>query len=248
MAQLPELTIVLVHGAFADASSWTSVIRELHDDGPTVTAIAHPLRGLADDSAYVASLVHQIDGPVVLVGHSYGGMVITQAADGLANAVALVYVAAFIPDIGESIDDINASYPATATPPDIRPQNFPTAHGAAVELLISPASFPAAFAADLPLDTSSVLAVTQRPPALACFQERAARAAWTHLPSWALIATDDQMINPDAERAMASRAGSQCSEVSASHAVALSQPAAVADIIREATRAVHSAPAATAAR
>jgi pimeloyl-ACP methyl ester carboxylesterase len=232
-------TIVLVHGAFADASSWNPVIAELQRDGRAVHALANPLRGLNGDAAYVASAVQHVDGPVVLVGHSYGGMVITQAAAGTPNVAGLVYVAAFIPEVGESIGDINAAYPQTGSPPDLQPATYPIAGQVepGVELTISQETFPVSFAADLPIETTRVAAAAQRPPSVACFGEPATETAWRSIPSWALVATADQMIHPDAERAMAARAGATTVEVDASHAVALSQPRAVADVIRSAIAA-----------
>jgi pimeloyl-ACP methyl ester carboxylesterase len=228
-------TVLLVHGAFADGSSWQGVVAELQADGIPVRALAPPLRGLYADAAYVAHAAAQVDGPVLLVGHSYGGMVITEGAATAANVTGLVYVAAFIPEVGESLTGISARYPATAGAPVLE-ASYPGQDGGApqVELSISAQTFPAAFAADLPVDVARVAAATQRPPAIACFEQPATRTAWRELPSWAVVATADQMIHPDAQHDMAARAGAAATDVEASHAVTLSQPGAVADAIRRA--------------
>lgn len=230
-------TVLLVHGAFADGSSWRGVIAELQADGIPVRALAHPLRGLYADAAYVAHAAAQVDGPVLLVGHSYGGMVITECATTAGNVTGLVYVAAFIPDLGESLTSINARYPATPAAPEVE-TSYPGPDGRAdsVELAVSVETFPTAFAADLPIEEARVAAVTQRPPTVACFEQPTTRTAWRELPSWAVIATGDQMIHPDAQHDMATRAGAAATSVDASHAVALSRPDVVADAIRRAVR------------
>ena len=233
-------TVVLVHGGFADASFWAPVIRELQASNLPVLAPANPLRGLASDAEYVASVVNQIDGPVLLVGHSYGGAVISVAGAAADNVVGLVYVAAFVLDEGESFGEIFQQFGETPLVDAVRPSNYPLAGGGtAVELTIAPELYRSAFAADLPSDLTEVLAVSQRPFA-AIFEDRAQAAAWKSLPSWAVVATADNAIPPDAERHMAARAGAQTIEVDASHSIALSQPAAVADLIRTAVAAVSS--------
>jgi pimeloyl-ACP methyl ester carboxylesterase len=233
-------TVVLVHGGFADASYWTLVIRELQARGLPVLAPPNPLRGLALDAEYVASFVNQIDGPVLLVGHSYGGAVISVAGATIENAVGLVYVAAFILDEGESFGEIFAGFPDTPLREALRPGTYPlTDGGTAVELSIAPELYQSAFAADLPTEQTDVLAVMQRPFA-AIFEERARAAAWKSLPSWAIVATADNAIHPDAERHMARRAGAQTIEVDASHSIALSQPTAVVDLIQTAVTATSS--------
>lgn len=231
-------TVLLVHGAFADGTSWRGVIAQLQADGVPVRALAHPLRGLYADAAYVAHVAAGVDGPVLLVGHSYGGMVITECAAEAPNVTGLVYVAAFIPELGESLASINARYPATTTGPRLLEGTYPAAGDGEtqVELSISTESFPAAFAADLPPEVARVAAATQRPPALACFEQPATRTAWRELPSWAVLAAADQMIHPDAQRDMAERAGAAVASVDASHAVALSQPGVVATAVRRALR------------
>ena len=241
-------TVLLVHGAFADGSSWRGVLTELQADGIPVRALAHPLRGLYADAAYVAHAAAQIDGPVLLVGHSYGGMVITEDAAAAGNVTGLVHVAAFTPEVGESLSSINARYPAGAGAPVLEASS-PGLNGGAeqVELSISAESFPVAFAADLPLEVARV-AATQRPPTNPCFEQSATRTAWRELPAWAVVATADQMIHPDAQRDMADRAGATTTSVEASHAVALSQPRAVTDAIHRALRVTMPATTASSSR
>jgi pimeloyl-ACP methyl ester carboxylesterase len=231
-------TVVLVHGGFADASFWVPVIQELQASDLPVLAPANPLRGLEHDAEYVASVVRQIDGPVLLVGHSYGGAVISVAGAAAPNVVGLVYVAAFALDEGESFAEIFERFGPTPLIDAVRPSNYPVADGGtAVELTIASELYQSAFAADLPSDVTEVLAVSQRPFA-AIFDDRAQAAAWKTLPSWAIVATADNAIPPDAERSMAARAGAQTIEVDASHSIALSQPKAVADLIRIAAAGV----------
>jgi pimeloyl-ACP methyl ester carboxylesterase len=207
-----------------------------------VLAPANPLRGLAHDAEYLASYVNQIDGPVLLTGHSYGGAVISVAGASTPNAVGLVYVAAFALDEGEAFSEIFAQFGDTPLVGAVRPSNYPLADGGtAVELTIAPELYQEAFAADLSSDTTRVLAVSQRPFA-AIFDDRALAAAWKTLPSWAVIATADNAIPPDGERHMAKRAGAQTIEVDASHSIALSQPTAVAELIRTAVEATSTAP------
>jgi pimeloyl-ACP methyl ester carboxylesterase len=233
-------TVVLVHGGFADASYWVPVIRELQASDLPMLAPANPLRGLASDAEYIASFVNQIDGPVLLVGHSYGGAVISVAGAATSNAVGLVYVAAWVLDEGESFGDIYERFGKTPLLDAVRPSNYPLPGGdTAVELSIVPELYQAAFAADLPSDVTEVLAVSQRPFA-AILEDRAQAAAWKTLPAWAVVATGDKAIPPDAERHMAVRAGAQPIEVDASHSIALSQPKAVADLIRTAVTAVST--------
>ena len=202
-------TVVLVHGGFADASFWVPVIKDLQAHDVPVLAPPNPLRGLAHDAEYIASYVNQVDGPVLLVGHSYGGAVISVAGASTPNAVGLVYVAAFALDEGESFADIFAKFGDTPLLSSVRPSNYPLPNGqTAVELTIRPELYRSAFAADLPSEETDVLAVSQRPFA-AIFDDRAQAAAWKTLPSWAIVATSDKAIPPDAERHMAQRAGAQ---------------------------------------
>jgi pimeloyl-ACP methyl ester carboxylesterase len=209
--------------------------------GLPVLAPPNPLRGLASDAAYIAGFVRQIDGPVLLVGHSYGGAVISVAGADADNVVGLVYVAAFILDEGESFGEVFAGFPPTPLGEALRPGTYPLAGGkTAVEFTIAPESYRAAFAADLPAEETEALAVMQRPFA-AIFEDRAQAAAWKRLPSWAVVATADNAIHPDAERHMARRAGAETIEVDASHSIALSQPGAVTELIATAVKATSGA-------
>ncbi|WP_433236886.1 alpha/beta fold hydrolase [Actinomadura nitritigenes] len=241
MAEKAVPTVVLVHGAFADAASWSGVIAELQGDGIPVVAPPNPLRGLASDAAYVASVAAQIDGPVVLVGHSYGGAVITVAGT-TGNVVGLVYVAAYVLEEGESLGELQDRFPGSPLGANLKQATYPVEGGGpAVELTIAPEAFPEVFAADVPGDVTRVLAVAQRPLAAAAFTEKASAAAWKTRPSWALVAAADQAINPDVERFGAKRAGATVLEVDGgSHAVAVSRPKDVADLIREAVRATSA--------
>jgi pimeloyl-ACP methyl ester carboxylesterase len=178
-------TVVLVHGAFADASSWNGVVTRLQRKGYTVLAPANPLRGLASDSAYIASFVHQIQGPVLLVGHSYGGAVITNAATGAGNVVGLVYVAAFAPDEGERLLDVEAGSKDSVLNTALVPLQYPTGVGSetALEFAINPERFHDVFAADLPAQQAAVMAATQRPAAALAFSDPSGPPAWRSLPS-----------------------------------------------------------------
>jgi pimeloyl-ACP methyl ester carboxylesterase len=230
--------VLLVHGAFADASSWAGVIPALQAAGMEVLAPANPLRGLAADAAYLTSVAAETDGPVLLVGHAYGGAVITTAGAQTGNVVGLVYIAAFALDAGESILDIGARFPQSSLPLALRPVTYPHGGAVGVELYIKRDAFPEVFAADLPARVSRVLAVAQRPIAAAAFEETVQAAAWKTRPTWYGGATADQVIHPGAQRFMAQRAGAHTVEVAASHAIALSQPAAVAELIRTAAAAI----------
>jgi pimeloyl-ACP methyl ester carboxylesterase len=231
-------TVVLVHGAFADAAGWTGVIAELQRHGIPVIAPPNPLRGLAADAAYVASVTAQIDGPVVLVGHSYGGALITVAGT-TENVVGLVYVAAYVLEEGESLGELQGRFPASPLVSNLKQWTYPVEGGdPAIEVTIAADAFPSVFAADVAPDVTQVLAVSQRPLAAAAFDEKATAAAWKTKPSWALVAGADQAINPDVERFGAERAGATVVEIEgASHAVAVSRPKDVADLIRDAVRA-----------
>ncbi|MFC0601663.1 alpha/beta fold hydrolase [Streptomyces palmae] len=231
-------TVVLVHGAFADATGWIGVIAELRSHDIPVIAPPNPLRGLASDAAYLASVVSQIDGPAVLVGHSYGGALIT-VAGAAENVVGLVYVAAYVLREGESIAQLLARFPDSPLTSNLKEWTYPLHDGhRAVEVTIDEAAYPAVFAADVTKDVASILAATQRPLATAVFAEAAATAAWRTRPSWALVAGADRTINPEVQRFGAERAGAVVAEIpDASHAVALSQPSQVADLIRDVVRA-----------
>jgi pimeloyl-ACP methyl ester carboxylesterase len=230
--------VVLVHGAFADASSWNGVIERPHAKGVRVTAPANPLRGIAADSAYTAAVLGQIEGPVVAVGHSYGGAVITNAATESTNVVGLVYVAAFAPDEGETLGAVEAGSKDSVLNSALVPRRYPTADGgSATEFLIDPAKARDAFAGDLSDQQAALIAVTQRPVADAAFGEPNGPPAWKRLPAWAVVATGDKAAGTDVVRSMAERAGAKITEVEGSHVIMISQPQAVTDVILEAVGA-----------
>jgi pimeloyl-ACP methyl ester carboxylesterase len=234
------LTVVLVHGAFADASSWTGVIERLQKEGVQVTAPANPLRGISIDSAYIASLIDQIPGRVLAVGHSYGGAVITNAATKAKNVVGLVYVAAFAPEEGERLGEVENNSKDSVLSSALVALHYPTGQGAqtAVEFAINPAHFHDAFAADLSAEQAALMAATQRPAAELAFSEPAGAPAWKTLPSWTVVATGDKAAGSDVIRAMAQRAGATIIEVEGSHVIMISRPQAVTDVILSAVAAV----------
>lgn len=235
----PKPTVVLVHGVFADASGWNATIKSLQDAGFPVIAPANPLRDLAGDSEYVSSVVASIDGPVILVGHSYGGEVVTNAARGNANVKALVYVAAFAPDQGETALDLAGKFPGSQLPPSLVVRTYPrpgTTDGH--DGYIDPAKFHDVFAQDLPRKTTQVMAAAQRPGSLEGLGQGSGAPAWKTLPSWYVIPTADNVIPPAVQRFMAERAGSRTVEVKgASHVVMMSRPEVVVRQIKAAYRA-----------
>jgi len=241
-ANLP--TVVLVHGAFADASSWNGVIERLQAEGISVTAPANPLRGIAADSAYIAAVFGQIEGPVVAVGHSYGGAVITNAATDANNVLGLVYVAAFAPDEGETLGAVEAGSKDSVLNSALVPRQYPSADGeSATEFYIDPPKAREAFAGDLSDQQAALIAATQRPVAEAAFGEPNGVPAWRHLPSWAVVATGDKAAGTDVVRSMAERAGAKITEVDGSHVIMVSQPEAVTNVILDAVAAVMAVPA-----
>jgi pimeloyl-ACP methyl ester carboxylesterase len=205
-----------------------------------VIAPVNPLRGIAADSAYVASLLAQIDGPVLLVGHSYGGAVMTNAATGAPNVVGLVYVAAFAPDQGERLVDVESNSKDSVLNSALVQLQYPTGQGSGtdVEFAIDPALFRAAFAADLPSKQTALMAATQRPVAAGAFAEASGPPAWKSLPSWAVVATGDKAAGSDVVRSMAQRAGADITELTGSHVIMISRPGAVTNVIVEALHAV----------
>jgi pimeloyl-ACP methyl ester carboxylesterase len=233
-------TVVLVHGAFADGSSWNGVVERLQAEGVRVTAPANPLRGISHDSAYINSLLRQIPGPVIAVGHSYGGAVITNAATDADNVVGLVYVAAFAPDEGERLGEIEDDSRDSVLNASLMPLNYPTGEGqeTAVEFAIDPEKFHDAFAADLPEEQTAVMAATQRPVAESAFSEPNGEPAWKKLPSWAVVASGDKAAGTDVVRSMAERAGATITEAEGSHVIMVSQPQVVAEAILTAVAAV----------
>jgi pimeloyl-ACP methyl ester carboxylesterase len=231
----PKPTIVLVHGAFADASGLDTVIRRLQRDGYRVIAPANPLRSLSGDSAYLKALLKTVSGPVVLVGHSYGGAVITNAATGNANVKALVYLAAYALDKGETVASIGTKFPGSHLTPDALNQVPLTGGGA--DLYIKPDKFRDVFLSNrLSAARAAVLAATQRPAAAAGFAEVSGTPAWKTIPSWYLVARQDHAIPPAAERSMAKRAKAHTVEVNAPHAVYLTDPGAVTRLILDAAK------------
>jgi pimeloyl-ACP methyl ester carboxylesterase len=232
-------TIVFVHGAFADASGFAAVTSRLQDRGYTVLSPANPLRGPASDAAYVASVLKQIQGPIVLVAHSYGGAVISEAASKVTNVQALVYLDALALEEGESNADIAQRFPNAKFFDALRPRPFPQVDGTeGTEFSIDPAAFHSVFAADVPARVAAVMATAQRPLALAGDQEKSTAPAWKTIPSWYLIGRQDQIFTAAAQRFMAKRAHAHTVEIDSSHAVYISHPAAVAALITRAARAV----------
>jgi pimeloyl-ACP methyl ester carboxylesterase len=241
-------TVVLVHGAFADAGSWAGVTERLQAAGVPVAAIVNPLRGVASDSAYVASVINQIPGPVLAVGHSYGGAVITNAVPQTTNVLGLVYVAAFVPDEGEALGELIPTSKESILLPALLETQYPTGQGSetAGEVIVDPAKWHEVFTADLPQSEADVLGASQRPVAEAAFAEKNAHPAWKDLPAWAAIGGKDKAIGADLVRSMAQRAGATITEVKGgSHVVMISQPDAVTEVILTALKAVSLTPDAT---
>jgi pimeloyl-ACP methyl ester carboxylesterase len=232
-------TIVIEHGAFADASGWRGVIARLERHGYRVLAPANPLRGVASDAAYLRSVLDTIRAPVVLVGHSYGGAVITNAATGAPNVKALVYVAAVAPDAGESQADIFARFPGSRLGPSTLEQR-PSPGG--VDQYVKRRSYRAVFAADQPRGAARTMAATQRPLAAAAATQASGAPAWRSIPSWFMVATQDRAIPPAAQRSMARRAGAHTVAARSPHFVMLSHPRAVTRLILRAARHARATP------
>nr|AIA14853.1 Alpha/beta hydrolase family [uncultured bacterium] len=236
-------TIVLVHGAWADSSSWAPVTSTLQLAGYTVLAPPNPLRGLTGDAAYLAAYLQQATtGPVVLVGHSYGGAVITNAALADPDVKALVYVDAFVPDVGESVGQLVAASTSALNVPDptsiFTIVGYPGAPEGDADAYLKPAAFATLFAQDVPAIVRSPLAAGQRPITLSALGTPSATAAWKTLPSWYVIGTEDKVLPPAAQEAMAHRAGSKITKVKASHLVMISKPLVVAKVIGDAASAI----------
>jgi len=223
---MKKKNIVLVHGFWADGSGWQSVYENLTERGYNVSIVQNPLTSLADDVAAVDRVLARQDGPTLLVGHSYGGAVITEAGDA-ANVVGLVYITAFAPDQGESL----ATLTKDGGPLPVQP----SADGF---LFFDPKVFPEAFAHDLPPAHSAFLAAAQVPPSAAAFEAPISQPAWKDKPSWYVVATEDRIIPPEAQLHMAKRAKAAISKVSGSHAVYVSQPKATADAIDAAAQSI----------
>ncbi|GIF23576.1 pimeloyl-ACP methyl ester carboxylesterase [Actinoplanes tereljensis] len=229
-------TIVLVHGAWADASSWNQVISALRDQGFSVLAPPNPLRGVASDAAYLSSFVAQrTSGPVVLVGHSYGGVVISNAAASAGDVRALVYVNAFIPAEGESIFGILGGSGSSLDVPDpttvLDIGGYPGAPEGDAEAFLKPETVFTSFAPDLSEDEGWLVVAGQRPITLSANAAPSAEAAWRTLPSWAVVGTDDRVIPAATQRSMAERAGSKILDVAASHLSLVSHPEVTVEAI-----------------
>ena len=228
--------MVLVHGAWADASSWNGVIERLQGEGTTVYAVPNPLRGPSSDAAYVARILKTISGPIILVGHSYGGAVITNAGTGNPNVKALVYMNAFVPDQGESLLHLATTSPPSGQDGSCLAGDLATLFNTVplsgdLDLYIKPDLFPSCFANDLPEKQAAVLAVSQRPVTQNIIEEPSGAPAWKTIPSFYLVGTLDKVIPPYAQVFMAQRANAQISYVKASHLSMISNPDAAADLI-----------------
>jgi pimeloyl-ACP methyl ester carboxylesterase len=233
-------TVVLVHGAWADATGFDGVLRILANRGYRAIGFANPLRGLQADAQYLTDLLKTIEGPIVLVGHSYGGAVITNAATGNDQVKALVYLNGWALDEGESIQELlETKAEASLVSPAIRPVPFTNSEGSA-DLYLDQDAFAEAFAGDVDGDTARVMAAAQRPFSTAAAGAASGIPAWKSIPSWYLLGTDDKAIPPDAQRFMAERAGSTIEEVPASHASMVSQPQAATQLILRAVEATGS--------
>ena len=238
-------SIVLVHGAWADGSSWSRVVGLLQVQGYTVYVPPNPLRGLASDSAYVASFLQSITGPIILVGHSSGGAVITNAATGNSNVKALVYVDAFAPDEGESLASLSSVPPPPGQSPSClagdptKVLNFVPLTGGDVDLYVKPSLFPSCFANDLPPNEGAVLASTQRPLTLSTLSQTSGVPAWKTIPSWYLVGTIDNVIPAFAQLFMAQRINANIIQVRASHLSMISHPTAVVGLIDQATLSIQ---------
>ena len=225
-AKNSPITVILVHGAFADGSSWSHVIPQLESSGYNVIAVQNPMTSFADDAATTKRVIEAQTGPVILVGHSYGGAVITASALGMANVRALVYVAAFAPDSGEVIGPMLEKYPSK-----LGASLVPDTAGF---LTIAREKFKEAFAADVPDLEREILAATQKPIASAIFAQQFTTPAWKSIPSWYMVATEDNAINPDLERMYAKRMNAKTTEVKSSHVPFISHPGLVVKLINDA--------------
>ncbi|MET8408308.1 alpha/beta hydrolase [Streptomyces sp. NPDC005195] len=226
-------TVVLVHGAFADGGSWSGVVERLQHDGYQVIAPANPLRGMPQDATYLNSLLKSIKGPIVLVGHSYGGEVISQAAEGVDQVKALVYVNAIMPDKGESFSSLSAKFPPTKITGSFRQVPFRNGDGSAgTDVYIRSDKIRSVFAQDLPERQTRIMAVTQRPLALSAFTDKVGAVAWREKPVYVLVGKQDRAIDPRLERFEAKRADARRTwEIDSSHVSLVSHPQAVAGLI-----------------
>lgn len=240
-------TIVLVHGAWADSAGWNGVTSRLQADGYTVWAVPNPLRGLSSDAAYVASILNTIPGPIILVAHSYGGAVITNAATGNPNVKALVYIDGFAPDEGETGFDLLGMEPPPGASPScvladpatiFNVVSYPGAPSGDFDLYLKPEVYPSCFANTIAAKQAAVLAASQRPITFSASAEPSGPPAWKTIPSWYLVGTLDNVIPPYVQIFMAERANAQIVQVKAPHPAMISNPQAVADLIETAAQAV----------
>jgi pimeloyl-ACP methyl ester carboxylesterase len=228
------VTVVLVHGAFADSSSWAGVIERLRANGTSVTAASNPLRGLKRDSAYVAKVIDEISGPVLAVGHSYGGAVISNAATGRSNVVGLLFVCAFAPEEGEVLLEVSATSKDSVLNSALVPHDYDIDGDTLTEFTIERAKTRDAFASDLSEVQADLIATVQRPVASSAFTDPSGPPAWRSLPCWAVVATDDRAAGTDLVRARAERAGAEITELKGSHLIMISQPDLVTKVIESA--------------
>ena len=236
--EAPLPTVLLVHGAFAESASWNGVVANLQRRGYPVIAVANPLRGVEPDAAYLRSVIDSQPGPLVIAGHSYGGVVMSEAAEGAPNVTALVFIASFNLEVGESAGELAAKFPGGQLGEALDPVPFPQPGGeTGTDLYIQRARFHEVFAADVDPDEARLMAATQRPIAATALADLATKAAWKSIASWTMVTRQDLAIPADSMRFMAERAGSTTVEIDASHAVTVSQPDAVADLIDDAARA-----------
>ena len=234
----PKPTIVLEHGAWANTASWEGVIKRLQADGYTVYAPPNPLQGLSYDSAYLADFLHTISGPIVLVGHSYGGAVITNAATGDSQVKALVYVDAFAPAQGQTLAQLLASYPGScAVPANLTVVPFPGAPAGAGDAYITQSAFPSCMANGLPTREAQALAAVQLPIATSALTQPSGVSAWQTIPSWTVAGTADHAIPLALQLAMAENAHAHITEVDAPHLSMISDPGVVTSVILQAVHA-----------
>ena len=234
-------TVVLVHGAWADASSWSDVIERLQEEGYTVRAVANPLRSLSGDAAYVRAILDTLTGPIILVGHSYGGAVISNAATGSPNVKALVYVDAFAPDTGESATALAGPDSALSVDPttifDFVPATLPPT--ADTDIYLKESTVLASFANGLSSDDKAVVTASQRPATVGALNEPSGTPAWRTIPSWYLLGTEDKIIPPSVQRFMAERAGSTITEFDEGHVGLMTDPKTVIRVIESAAKSIR---------